>query len=170
MAKPFERSEQTTRMINYLRPFDKGTLVTYDELSEVAGVIITSESSELRTMRQTLERIHKAIWCCEKPRIGLRRLKDAEIAERHSQFYMNGARNKLKRGGSQADVVDYKQLDIDEQAKFATDSIQREIASEALSKATRRKMEKVARGTSQDLPAFNVVEWAISLSPRRKEK
>jgi hypothetical protein len=95
-------------------------------------------------------------------------LNDAEIAERLPNWWLNGARNKLKRGGKQADVVEMRELDIDEQARFAVDCIQKELSLEALSKATRKKMEKVARGTSNDLPSFTAVEWAISLTAKPK--
>jgi hypothetical protein len=74
----------------------------------------------------------------------------------------------LKRGGHQSEIVELDALDINEQARFSVDCIQRELAFESLSKATRRKMERTARGTSNDLPAFTAIEWAISLSPRRK--
>ena len=75
--------------------------------------------------------------------------------------------NKLSEGAKQADVVDLDQLTLTEQARFATDAIIRELARDALSKATERRIEKVARGTSNDLPSFNAIEWMITLSPRR---
>jgi hypothetical protein len=79
---------------------------------------------------------------------------------------MAGARRKIVRGSREADVVDTKLLDIAVQARFATDCIQRELVEQSLSRATRNRLEKVARGTGNDLPAFNAVEWAITLSPK----
>jgi hypothetical protein len=80
-----------------------------------------------------------------------------------------GDRRKLRRGGDQAEVVQVEHLDIDQQSRFAIDCVQRELAFESLSKPTRKRMEKVARGTSNDLPSFNILEWAISLMPRQKQ-
>jgi hypothetical protein len=92
---------------------------------------------------------------------------DAEIAARQHTWYLPGARKKLAAGARQADVVELSQLSVDQQARFATDSIIRELASEALNRRTQRRVEKAARGTSNDLPAFSAVEWMISLSPKR---
>jgi len=170
MAKPFERSEETEAMVNYLRLLEKNEIVSYSKLSQVAGIKIAPNTPKLIYARFVLERDHNAVWICVRPRVGIRRLNDMEIAERLPRFWLNGARNKLNRGGHQADVVELRELDIDQQARFAVDSIQRELAFDALSKATRKKMEKVARGTSNDLPSFTAIEWAISLSPKAKAK
>jgi hypothetical protein len=164
MPKPFELSERTERLVAYLRLIDKGQMTTYAELSRHVGEPITAANSSYG--RFMLQRDQNHVWVCI-PKIGLRRLTDVEIAERLPAFWLHGARNKLKRGGAQADVVELAQLDIDGQARFGVASIQRELAMESLSKATARKMDKVSRGTSNDLPAFTAIEWAISLSPRR---
>ena len=165
-STPFELSEETKALVNYLRSLEKGLTVNYSELSKLTGMRVTSNSPKVRYARFILQRDHSAVWIAIKPGVGLRRLNDAEIAERLPTWWMNGARSKLKRGGDQAEVVDLKQLDIDQQTRFSIDCIQRELALDSLSKATRRKMEKTARGTSNDLPSFNIVEWAISLSAR----
>ena len=167
-AKPFEISEQTERLVAYLRSLEKGVLVTYRELSKLIGIDLHSAHHKLTYARFMLQRDHNAVWICVKPGVGIKRLNDVEIAERLPSWWLNGARSKLKRGGSQADVVELNQLDIDQQARFSVDCIQREVALESLSKAMRRKMEHVARGTSNDLPQFNVIEWAISLSAKKK--
>jgi len=44
------------------------------------------------------------------------------------------------------------------------------LASQSLSRATRNKLAKVARGTSNDLPSFNALEWMIPLTRPRKPK
>lgn len=163
----FVRSEQTERLIKYLSQMDKGAQVTYDELTNAVGTEVNSRTSKLISARAILEREHNAVWGCVKPGIGLWRLTDPEIADRQRSWYLLGARNKLKAGAHQADVVEIEELDITQQARFATDSIIRELAREALSKATQRRIERVSRGTSNDLPAFSAVEWMISLSPRR---
>lgn len=163
----FELSQQTAKIVNYLRALDKGATVTYDELSRLTGIEIHPSHGKLRYARFMLERDHNAVWECLKPRIGVKRLNDVEIAERLPQWWLHGARNKLQRGGNQAHTVELRELDIDQQARFSVDCIQRELAFESLSKAMRRKMEHVARGTSNDLPSFNVIEWAISLSPKK---
>jgi len=166
MAKRFELSTESEQLIRYLRALEKGMTVTYAELSKLVGKKLNAAKTSY--IRFVLQRDSNQVWICIKPGVGLRRLNDAEIAERLPNWWLNGARNKLSRGGKQADVVELKGLDIDQQTRFSVDCIQRELAMEALSKATRRKMEKVARGTSNDLPAFTSIEWAISLSPKSK--
>lgn len=168
MRKLFELSEETARIVSYLRVQGKDTMIGYGELSEQCGVLLRSNHPKLIYARLMLERDHNQVWVCVRPGIGVRRLNDVEIAERLPGFWLNGARSKLTRGGKQADVVEMTALDIDQQTRFSVDCIQRELATESLSKATRRRMERVARGTSNDLPAFTAVEWAISLSPKRK--
>lgn len=163
----FQRSELTQQIVRCLASFDKGTRVTYPELTGLVGHPVDSRNQNLISARRILEREHNAVWNCVVPKIGIFRLTDAEIAARQGTWYLLGARNKLKAGAAQADVVEIEELDIGQQAKFATHSIIREIAREALSKATQRRIEKAARGTSNDLPTFSAVEWMISLSPKR---
>lgn len=167
--KRFELSDQTAAMVNYLREHAKGAIVTYRELGDIAKMKIIPSTPRLTSARNILQRDHAQVWACVRPGIGVKRLNDVEIAEALPRWWMNGARNKLRRGGDQAEVVELTSLDLDQQAKFAVDCIQRELSLESLSKATRRKMEKLARGTSNDLPAFTAVEWAISLSPKGKK-
>lgn|SRR5262245_17657424 len=164
MPKPFVLSHQTAQIVAYLRALDKGMQVTYDELTKLVGARISPK--ETVSARNILQRDCNAVWVCIKPGIGLRRLNDVDIAERLPSWWLNGARGKLRRGGKQADVVETQALDIDQQTKFSVDCIQRELAFQSLSKAMNRRMEKVARGTSNELPSFNIVEWAISLSGR----
>lgn len=163
----FQRSEITDTIVKYLREHPKESRIPYHELTELAGATITSRTTHLISARRILERDHAQIWVCIMPSIGIARLNDSEIADRHRFWFLAGAKNKLTAGARQADVVELEHLNIAQQARFATDSIIREIASESLARATRRKIERVARGTSNDLPAFNAVEWMISLSPRR---
>jgi hypothetical protein len=165
----FKRSELTNALVRYLSQHDKGAQISYPEISQIAGISVDSRSHSLISARQILERDHNQVWGCVQPRIGLWRLNDQEIAARQNNWYLLGARNKLRNGAKQADVVEIELLDIAQQAKFATDSIIRELARDALSKPTQRRIEKVARGTSNDLPSFNAVEWMISLSPRRSK-
>jgi hypothetical protein len=168
--KPFKLSDETAHLIRYLKTLEKGTMATYNELSNMVGIKLHSGHHKLTYARFVLTRDHNAVWICIKPRIGIKRLNDLEIAERLPAWWLNGARNKLTRSGNEVDIVDYKALDIDQQARFGVDCIQRELAFEALSKATRRKMERAARGTSNDLPSFTAIEWAISLSPKVGKK
>jgi hypothetical protein len=165
MTARFELSERTKKLISLLRFIEKGSEVTYVDLSAQVGTAINAKNTVYA--RHILQRDHAAVFVC-LPTLGLRRLTDLEIAERLPGFWLNGARSKLTRGGAQADVVDMHHLDAGQQVSFSVNSIQRELAQEALSKATRRKMEKVARGTSNDMPAFTAVEWAISLSPKNR--
>lgn len=164
MPKPFVLSETTAQLVNYLRNIEKGMQVTYAELSQLTGSKITPQKTTYA--RFMLQRDSNAVWVSVRPGVGLRRLTDAEIADRLPVWWLNGARTKLKRGGKQANVVDARQLDITQQTRFGVDCIQRELAFNSLSKAARSKLEKVARGTSNDLPAFNMLEWAISLTAR----
>ncbi|WP_338822151.1 hypothetical protein WDM22_38695 [Bradyrhizobium septentrionale] len=165
MKNRFELSERTTKLVGLLRFIEKGREVAYAELSKQVGETITARNSVYA--RHILQRDHAAVFIC-LPTVGLRRLTDLEITERLPGFWLNGARSKLKRGGAEADIVDMHHLDTDQQVSFSVSSIQRELAMETLSKATRSKMEKVARGTSNDLPAFTAIEWAISLSPKKR--
>jgi hypothetical protein len=169
-SKPFELSDETAQIVRYLKALDKGTIVTYADLSGRVGIKLHSGHHKLTYARLILRRDHNAVWVCVRPRVGIKRLNDIEIAERLPAWWLNGARNKLNRGGNEAEIVDYKALDIDQQARFGVDCIQRELAFDTLSKATRRKMERIARGTSNDLPSFNVIEWAINLSPKTGKK
>jgi hypothetical protein len=165
----FQRSELTSTIVRYLAALEKEATVTYTELSKLLQTGVSSTNGHVLSARRILERDHAAVWGCV-PSVGLRRLNDAEIAARQNNWYLLGARNKLKGGARQADVVEIEHLDITQQARFATDSIIRELARDALSRATQRRVEKVARGTANDLPAFNAIEWMISLSPRRNAK
>jgi hypothetical protein len=168
--KPFERSETTAALIRYLASHDKGTRIAYDELSKIAGITVTPRTTYLTSARKILERDNAQVWVCITPRVCLYRLNDPEIVDRQRTWYLYRARNKLAASARQADVVELDQLDIKQQARFATDSIIREIARDALARATQRRIEKVARGTSNDMPSFNAVEWMISLSPKRAAK
>jgi hypothetical protein len=168
--KAFQRSEVTATLVRYLAANDKGTRVPYDELTKAAGITITPRTTYLTSARKILEREHAQVWVCIVPGVCLYRLNDPEIVDRQRGWFLAGARNKLVAGARQADVVELDQLDLSQQSKFATASIIREIAREALARATLRRVEKVARGSSNDLPAFNAVEWMISLSPRRAAK
>jgi hypothetical protein len=168
MNPAFQLSEETAKLVRFLKAFNKGDQVTYSELSTAAGVVINSRSAKLISARRLLEQHDNQVWVCVQPCIAVRRLTDAEIAARLPNWWLRGARSKLKRGGEQSEVVEMQELDIDQQARFAVDCIQRELAFNSLSKMTRNRMERVARGNSNDLPAFTAVEWAISLSPRRK--
>jgi hypothetical protein len=159
-------SQESAQLVNYLRAIEKGMRVSYDELSQLVGKPVSAKNTA--HVRFILQRDSNAVWVCIPPGVGLRRLTDPEIAERLPDWWLNGARRKLSRGGKQADVVELGRLDIDQASRFAVNCIQRELAFEALSKATRRKLEKVARGSSNDLPSFTAVEWAISLSPKVK--
>jgi hypothetical protein len=164
--KRFELSDETAAIVRFLQSQEKGITVSYREMSKLVGFQITPNLGKLIYARRILIRDHNAVWICVRPAVGLRRLNDLEIAERLPKWWLNGARSKLSKGGNEAEAVDLRQLDVDQAARFAVDSIQRELAFDALSKATRKKMEKVARGTSNDLPTFSAVEWAISLSPK----
>jgi hypothetical protein len=168
--KPYERSAITDSLVRYLAQHEKGASVDYRELTQTAGAVVTARTTYLTSARRILERDHAQVWVCIPPGVCLYRLNDPEIVDRQRSWFLSGARNKLAAGARQADVVELDQLDMSQQAKFATGSIIREIAREALARATLRRVEKVARGSSNDLPAFNAVEWMISLSPRRAAK
>ena len=168
MNLEIQRSETTDRIVRYLMSLEKDSMVSYDELSRHVGVKVTPNASKLISARRILQRDHNAVWLCVRPGVGVRRLTDQEIAERQRKWFLPGARNKLRRGSHQADVVNVQSLNIDEQARFATDSIIREMALETLSRANRNRVERVARGSSNELPMFNAVEWMLTLSPRSR--
>jgi hypothetical protein len=167
----FTQSERTASLVRFLREFPKGAEVTYVEMLKHVGGNQRFNSGSTSYVRRILEREHNQVWVAQRPDVGLRRLTDAEIADRLPTWHLNGARRKLRRGGQQAEVVDIDALDIDARARFAVDSLQRELAAQSLSRAARNKLVKISRGSSQDLPAFTAVEWAFSLSrkPRRTQ-
>jgi hypothetical protein len=167
---PFKRSETTDQLVRYLASQDKGSEINYRELSQIVKMTVRSRTTQLTSARKILERDHNQIWVCIAPNVAVRRLTDPEIADRLPRWWLNGARRKLKRGGDQSEAVDLQQLDVNQQARFGIDNIQRELAFESLSKATRKRMEHIARGSSNDLPKFNILEWAISLMPRTPQE
>jgi hypothetical protein len=169
MVKKFERSPLTERLVKYLAAFDKGAQISYVELSRITGEKINSRTANLTYARKLLQDEHRHVWIAVKNE-GIKRLNDREIAERLPNWHLRGARGKLKRGGSQAGVVDLKQLDINEQARFGVNVLQQQLASNALSRQSHNKLAKVSRGTANDLPSFNILEWALPLStpPRKK--
>jgi hypothetical protein len=166
----FELSGQTDAIVRLLQPFEKGTEVTYREITRLLGFVVTPRSSRLAYARTVLQRDHNAVWVCIRPGIGLKRLNDVEIATRLPEWWLNGARNKLSRGSAQADVVELSRLSTDEQVRFSVAGIQGHLATETLSRVSQRRLEKVARGNSNDLPTFNAVEWAISLMSRKDKR
>jgi hypothetical protein len=165
--KRYERSEATNALVRYLAALEKGARVGYQELTQAAGITVTAHTTYLVSARRILERDHAQVWVCIAPKICLYRLNDAELVDRQRRWFLAGARNKLAAGARQADVIDMGHLDMSQQARLATGSIVREMAREALARSTIRRVERVARGNSNDLPAFNAVEWMISLSPKR---
>ena len=164
----FQRSETTSRIIAYLRSLDKGTLVSYGELSRIVGEPIDSRASKLTTAIRVLQRDHTAVWVRIAPHVGVRRLTDVEIAERLPRWWLATARRKLTRGGSEANVVEPTALDINEQARFGVARLQRHLAEEALSRTARTHLERASRGQSNDLPTFNIMELAMALTSGRR--
>ena len=158
----FERSEVTSRLVRFLSSFDKGTRITYDTLSTNLGMSITATNHLLRSARSILQNEHNQVWV-PIPGVGICRLTDVEIAERQRRWWLPGAQRKLVRGRKQVATVDAQHLTIDDQARMATANIQTELALQALSRATNTRINKVARGTSNDLPSFNALEWSINL-------
>ena len=138
----FERSELTKSLVRYLAQHEKGARVTYSELSEAVGTAINSCHASLISARRILERESVQVWCCVPPNVGVWRLTDPEIAQRQRDWYLYRARNQLNAGASQADTVELDELSIDQQSRFAVDSIIRELGREALSKATQRRVRK----------------------------
>jgi hypothetical protein len=164
----FRRSELTDSIVRYLREQPKETRVSYDELSRMTNATIDSRSAALIYARKILVRDHNQVWTCVRPGIGIVRANDMQIANRLRDWWLVGARRKVVRGGRESEVVDRNLLDIAGQGRFASDCVWQELVAQSLSKPTRDRLEKVARGTGNDLPAFNAVEWAITLSPKRR--
>lgn len=166
--KPFTRSAATDALVRYLAAFEHGTQLTYTELSSAAGEDITPRSGKLQSVFRILLESHAQVWVLVPPQVGVKRLGHSEIAARDASLHINGARSKLRRGGKIAAQVDAQQLDKDGQVKFSVNCFVRELALQTLSTKTRNRAERVVRGTSNDLPKFDLVEWAVSLSPRQK--
>jgi hypothetical protein len=163
----FVRSELTARLVRYLAALPKGTLATYDELGQSVGEPISARMHHLRSARAILVAEHRQLWSA-RPRIGLRRLTDQEIAEKVLPWHLRGARHKLGRGVARSSVAEMSELTPALQQKHAMHNVQAELALQALSRATAARLAKTAQGNSNDLPAFNLVEWAITLMPGRK--
>jgi hypothetical protein len=164
----FERSVITDRLMQYLRAHDKGQQLTYAQITAATEYKVGPKDHHLRYARTILRRDHAQVWVTVRPGIGIERLTDQKIADRLPSWWLNGARRKLDRGGDESAIVEINNLTIDGQARFSVNSIQQQLALQSLSKPTWRHLEKVARGTSNDLPSFNILEWAFSLTPRRK--
>jgi hypothetical protein len=150
----FVRSELTTALANHLATHDKGTEISYDQLSQVAGETITSRSSHLRSAMRIVLNEHDAVWACIR-NVGIKRLTDQEIAKRFGFRFLRGASNKLRRGRTEIDAVDHQGLTLREQA---------EVAVRVLSAKTRRKLERLSRGIKNDFPSFNIVDLATTLT------
>jgi len=168
-VRAFERSKLTQRLVDALRAFEKGQQITYEELSKLVKAEVDARTPKLRSARFILERDHAQVWLAVPPGIGLRRADDPEIATRLRSWWIAGARRKLDRGGEQSGTVDVTLLNKEEQARFGVDSLQRELAFRALGIPSRRQLEKVASGSSNDMPALTAVEWAISLMPKKSK-
>jgi hypothetical protein len=163
----FTRSQLTDAIVKHLHLLDKNTQITYSELGRIVGKSVSSRSANLQYARKILERDHNQIWVAIRPNVGIRRLNDVDIADYHKSWWLGGASRKLKRGTSSAEIVETKLLDKEQQTKFSVDCIQRELALQSLARATAKKLDKVARGSSNDMPSFNILEWAISLMPSK---
>jgi len=165
----FVRAETTDRLIRYLAAFDKGTTVTYGDLSKTLGAPVTSRTSALRSARIALQKEHAQVWHAE-PGVGVRRLTDPQMAE--LTWWLRGARGKLNRGRNQGSVADVAVLPADQQVRFAIQNVQAELALQALARPTATRLAKTVRGNANDLPAFNMVEWAITLMapPKKRQK
>lgn len=171
MSPAFVRSELTEALVRFMRSHEMGELLTYKQLSKGVGVPIEPHNGCLEYARRVLEQEHNQVWIAERPRVGLRRLKDIEIADRLPRFHLKGARLKVNRGLGQSSIVDAAKLDIEEQHRFAVSSLHGQLVADALSKATARRIDKVARGSNaNDLPRFSAMEWAVSLMPGKKTK
>jgi hypothetical protein len=169
MVKKFTRSPLTERLVKYLSGFDKGTQIDYVELSRITGEKINSRTANLAYARKLLESEHRQVWIAVRNE-GVKRCNDKEIAERLPTWHLRGARGKLNRGGKQAHVVELQHLDVNEQARFGVHVLQQQLASNALSRSTHNKLARSSRGTSNDLPSFNVLEWALPLSTPKKKR
>src|SRR5215831_2765629 len=89
----FKLSDETAAIVRYLRPMEKGTSVSYSELSRHVGVRLSARSPKVIYARFMLTRDANQVWTCVRPNVGLRRLNDAEIAERLPKFFLGGARS-----------------------------------------------------------------------------
>jgi hypothetical protein len=166
-VRSFERSQLTERLVKVLQGFEKNQEVTYQELSRLAKAEINARTPKLRSARFILERDHSQVWLAVAPGVGLRRADDAEIAGRLRSWWIAGARRKLDRGGQQSGAVELTALNKEEQTRFGVDNLQRELAFRALGLPSRRQLEKVATGSSNDMPSLTAAEWAISLMPKK---
>ena len=165
----FERSELTKSLVRYLAEDEKGARVPHVELSQAVGAAINSRHACLirpaASSNGTQIRSGVAFRRCR--RLAAERPGDRAASTRLVFVPCPQSTERGRVAGRCSVHLDH--LNVDEQSRFAVSSIIREVAREALSKAVHRRVEKVARGTSNDLPSFNAVEWMISLSPRRSK-
>lgn len=162
----FQRSELTDNLVRYMGSHDEGTVIPYQELSSFSGTPISSTSSHLQSAKKILLSDRGQCWWAVR-NIGVKRLTPAEAAEKLGTAHLPSARRKLAHGDTVAKNVDVQRLDQDDYQRFQANSTQIAIGIVALSRKLNRGMEKVVRGTSNDMPAFNAADWRIILSPRR---
>ena len=141
----------------------EGRGVTYSEISRLSG---TGEMiSPTLNMPPHPERDHNAVWVPVRPKIGLRRLKDNEIAKRLPEWFLPAPANKLRRGGDQANVVELKELDLKEQASFSVDCIQRSLPCSLYQRPHVQSWKRL-RAKLEQSASFMPLK-AINLTPQR---
>jgi hypothetical protein len=166
----FQISTVTLAIVNYLKLQEPETVVAYGELSRIVGVEIKSTTHLLRSARDILVRDHLHVWVPVQPRVGLRRLRNVEIPDRHKRFHLRRAGRTLGRAGRDARTVNTARLSADDQRRFGVQCIQQHLAQEALSRTTQTRLEQVSRADGNAPAPLNISDLAIALmsTPRRR--
>jgi hypothetical protein len=128
------RKEETDRIIRYLRAHEKGTFLSYDDLSRAIGSAerLNAQHSRLRSAMKTLRDTHLQVWICERPDRGVRRLNDAEIVERAQRSYAEVFEHLRRFQRLRRKKEAHTARSANEQAEFAVDSLRRELVEEMM--------------------------------------
>jgi hypothetical protein len=157
--------------VNDLASFGKGHVVTYAELSKIAGFKVTSSSSKLTSARRILRESSQGFWTPMRGQGRLKRATDVEMSE-FVPWSTNSGRRKVVRGRKVGTQADTSQFNRNQLSTHTLDMLQAQIVMDAASKRTKRKLEKsvAVQGSSNYLRPIDPVEMAISMLPGRKRK
>lgn len=139
----FRRSLETQELIERLSKLEPGALVSYADLSEVAGETITGGTPALQSAKRAVEKERGVALSVERG-VGVRRLTDDEIVDD-----THGARSRIRRQSKRAlsrlsAVIDFASLsDEKKRTHQAHAVIYAVIADKASSGAVKRVQSTV---------------------------
>jgi hypothetical protein len=145
----FEMSEDARLLSQSLLKAEQGSLLKYEQLSEIIGKPITSARAALQTARRYALREEGIVFGVERG-IGIRRLNDDEIVAA-SVAQRKFLRNKARRAAKELSAADYRMLTAAKQLMAtATMSIFLTIKATVSDRAVQTL--QVLGGSSKSLP------------------